>query len=186
MKQWAILAILLTVTLSLAQVTDTTVTLQQQKTSQAAPQPSRVFFGGSFGFTFINYLSLRIMPLIGYHITPALTGGIKLGYEYFRDKQEHRTITSHNYGGSVFAQFHFIPQAYVHGEFAYINYDEYFIHNSHVRDWVPFLLVGGGFRQKVGKTSVAFLEVLFDVLQSDKSPYKAWDPRISFGVSTGF
>ena len=29
-------------------------------------------------------------------------------------------------------------------------------------------------------------EVLFDVLQSSKSPYEAWEPWISVGVGVGF
>ncbi len=186
MKRMILFTLLTIFSLSLAQQPDSLRAVQQPVAQQAQRQPSPVFFGGSFGLTFGSYFSLRVMPLVGYRVNPQLSVGAKVGYEYFRDKHNNFTITSHNYGGSVFTQFRIVPQLYVHGEFAYINYDEYFIRNSHDRDWVPFLLLGAGFRQKVGRTSWAFVEVLFDVLQSNKSPYDAWDPRISFGVSTGF
>ena len=30
------------------------------------------------------------------------------------------------------------------------------------------------------------VEVLFDVLQDPKSPYKPWEPQVSVGVGVGF
>ena len=56
------------------------------------------------------------------------------------------------------------------------------------RTWVPFLLLGGGFSQLVSPNVWVFVEILFDVIQDDNSPYKdnAWDPFISFGVGVGF
>ncbi|NNK01545.1 MAG: hypothetical protein HKP58_14145, partial [Desulfatitalea sp.] len=53
-------------------------------------------------------------------------------------------------------------------------------------DWVPFLWLGGGFSQRLGQNTWAFVEVLFDVIQEEKSPYDDWEPVISVGVGMGF
>ena len=54
------------------------------------------------------------------------------------------------------------------------------------REWVPFLLLGGGLSKMVGARSWAYVEVLVDVLQDDNSPYDDWDPFVSVGVGVGF
>jgi hypothetical protein len=54
------------------------------------------------------------------------------------------------------------------------------------RNWVPFLLLGGGFVQRVGPNAAVYVEVLFDVIQDENSPYEDWDPIISIGGGVGF
>ena len=43
-----------------------------------------------------------------------------------------------------------------------------------------------GFVQPIGRNTVAYAEVLFDVLQDEKSPYKSGEPFFSIGVGVGF
>jgi hypothetical protein len=81
----------------------------------------------------------------------------------------------------VFTRYRFIRQIYGHVEFAEYNYDY-----ASGREWVPFLLVGGGLAQPVGGNAWVFVEVLFDVLQSSKSPYEEWEPWVTVGVGVGF
>ncbi len=54
------------------------------------------------------------------------------------------------------------------------------------RDWVPFLLLGGGYSQQISRNTWAYVQILFDVIQDDSSPYDGSDPFVSFGVSVGF
>ena len=54
------------------------------------------------------------------------------------------------------------------------------------RDWVPFLFLGGGYIQPLGDRTWLTVEILFDVLQDDKSPYEDWEPFLSIGVGVGF
>ena len=48
------------------------------------------------------------------------------------------------------------------------------------------MLLGGGFSQNIGPNTWAFVEVLFDVINDDNSPYESGDPFISFGIGVGF
>ena len=51
---------------------------------------------------------------------------------------------------------------------------------------MPFVLLGGGFVQRLGTNTSAYVEALFDVLQDDNSPYENWDPIIRVGIAVGF
>jgi len=50
---------------------------------------------------------------------------------------------------------------------------------------VPFLLLGGGLVQRISPRTALTVEVLFDVLQDDNSPYDSGEPFVSVGVGVG-
>jgi hypothetical protein len=154
------------------------------ETSQ--PGPKKVYWGGSVGMSFGDYTSISITPLIGYKVTPRFHLGGTVSYEYVSDSRYSETFTSSNYGGSVFSRFLLTPKIYAHAEFADISYEYKVNEQASDRFWVPFLYLGGGIIQPMGPKASLFVEVLFDVLQDDKSPYKDWTPFVSFGVGVGF
>jgi len=150
-------------------------------TEQSKQSPSRWYYGGNIGINFWNdYFYLGIFPLAGYKVTPQFSVGAKIGYTYY--SVNNTDFSSHNYGGSIFTRYRVVPQFYLHGEFAYWSYERF----SAERVWVPFLFLGGGFAQMVSPNVWVFVEVLFDVIQDEKSPYGDWDPFVSFGVGVGF
>jgi hypothetical protein len=151
----------------------------------ALPYQQSVFFGGTVGVSFGSYLRLSVQPLVGYNFSAMFSGGVKLGYEYIKDSRSDPTVTWHNYGASVFGRLRFIPQAYLHAEFAYANYGAQTANLETERVWVPFLYLGGGYIQPLSRSTSLFVEVLVDVLQDSNSPYEAWQPMISVGVVAG-
>ena len=164
-----------------AQITDTAATAVQGQTPPQSAQ-SRLYYGGQLGFNlFGDVFRFSVQPLVAYKVTNKLSLGAKLGYEYIKDKRFDPDRTYNNYGASLFTRYRFIPQIYGHVEFAELNYDY-----PAGREWVPFLLVGGGLAQSVGGNAWVFAEVLFDVLQSSRSPYEEWEPWVSVGVGVGF
>jgi len=182
-----------------AQQPDTTVVppppaVQPQPVPQTQPKPqkqsqpaaSKVYYGGTVGLTFGDYFSIRVTPWVGYKVTPKFSIGGKIGYEYIEDKRYEEKLTSNNYGGSVFTRYLLHPRIYLHGEFAYISY-KYKISNVETeRQWVPFILLGGGLVQPLGGRSALIIEVLVDVLQDSNSPYEDWNPFVSIGIGVGF
>ncbi|NNG27106.1 MAG: hypothetical protein HKM87_06240 [Ignavibacteriaceae bacterium] len=157
------------------------------------PQQNRWYYGGNVGFRFWNnYLYLSVQPLVGYKVTPKFSVGGKLAYSYLSDKRINPTFNSHNFGGSIFTRYRVVPQFYLHGEFVYASFDQItgldLQSNKWMseRVWVPFLLLGGGVSQMVGSNVWIFAEVLVDVLNDKNSPYKEWDPFVSFGAGVGF
>ena len=147
---------------------------------------SRIYYGASLGFSFGDYTRISIAPLLGYRLTRAWSIGGKAAYEYIKDDRYEDEYTAHNYGGSAFARFRPIPKLYLHGEYAYMSYELYTSAGTSEREWVPFLLLGGGYVQPISPRTAFYIEVLVDVLQDDKSPYEDWRPWISVGVSAGF
>jgi hypothetical protein len=153
--------------------------------SAAKKEPSKVYYGGTVGLNFGSYFRISVTPLVGYKVHPKASIGVKVGYEYIEDKRYDQKLTASNYGGSVFTRYLVHPRVYAHAEFAYISY-KYRISNIETeREWVPFILVGGGYMQPISPRTVLIVEVLVDVLQDENSPYEQWDPLISIGVGVG-
>jgi outer membrane protein assembly factor BamA len=150
------------------------------------PVESKVYYGGSLGLSFGSYFRLAVTPMVGYKLSPRASLGLKFQYEYTVDSRYAEDVTSHNYGGSVFARFSITPRVYAHAEFAEMSYKYASGNYTSEREWVPFILLGGGFVQPISPKTAFFVEVLFDVLQDPKSPYEQWTPWISAGVSAGF
>jgi hypothetical protein len=166
---------------------DTTRAVQMlEPEAPKAPVESKVFYGGTLGLSFGDYFRLAVTPMVGYKLSPRVSLGLKVQYEYTVDSRYAQEVTSHNYGGSVFARYRIHPKVYVHAEFAEMSYKYASGNFTSERQWVPFILLGGGFVQPISPSTALFLEVLFDVLQDDKSPYAAWTPWISVGVGVGF
>lgn len=154
---------------------------------------SKWYYGGNLGFNFWNdYLLISVEPMVGYNISPKFSVGGKLQYSYIKDsRSDYGDATSHNYGASIFSRFRPVPPVYFHAEFAYGSYEShtYFTNPIRIeseRNWVPFLLFGGGYVQQISPNASVYAEVLFDVLRDKNSPYKDWDPIIHVGAGIGF
>ena len=193
-----ILFVLFTVLVSYAQTANPDTTKPSQPTSPPEvqqSQPSKWYYGGTVGFNFWgDYFYLSVNPLVGYQVSPKFSVGGKVQYAYINDQRyAGLELTSHNYGAGIFTRYRPIYQIYLHAEFDYASYEDYTIYDPLVgdpyaeseRNWVPFLLLGGGFVQHVGPNASVYVEVLFDVLQNENSPY-GWDPIISVGGGVGF
>ena len=176
---------------------DSVIVQEETVTQTTAPtsHESKWYYGGNIGFSFWNdYFYLGVYPLVGYKVTPKLSLGAKVGYAYISDDRYEPApaLNTSNYGGSLFSRFRIIPQIYLHAEFAYWSYENVSSYNRDEntyiteRYWIPFLFLGGGLSQQLGPNTWAFVEVLFDVINDDNSPYESGDPFISFGVGVGF
>lgn len=173
---------------SSAQEDSVQVVNEKVNTSQTYESKPKIkpYYGLIFGLSFGSYTRIQINPMVGFPISPKFSLGGKVSYEYVKDTRNSLyDLTWNNYGASAFARYKVVPRAYVHLEYAYINY------NSKLGDikestWVPFLYAGGGYIQPLGNNVAMSIEVLFDVLQNENSPYKNWDPVISIGVQAGF
>jgi len=191
-----ILLLLLPVCFTFAQTAPKDTVVSPQPTEKQ-PKVNPWYYGGTIGFNFwSDYFYLSVNPLVGYNVSPQFSVGGKLQYAYINDKSDERAdVTSNNYGASVFSRYRPIPQLYFHAEFAYGSYEKHTIisfplsHETKVeseRNWVPFLYLGGGYVQQLSPNASVYVEVLFDVIQDENSPYEDWDPVISVGAGFGF
>jgi len=166
-------------------------TINQEQVKEAPPKQKKsigdkFYFGGYLNMSFGNYTFIGIEPMIGYKLIPRLSVGAKIRYDYMKDKRYDETYTSSNYGASVFSRLVLFRGLYAHVEYAGYNYKYYYETGDSNREWVPFLLIGGGYNMRIGKRTSLNAQILFDVLQNDKSPYSRWEPFYSVGIGVGF
>ena len=153
-----------------------------QAPPDAAPRKLPIYFGGVVGFSYWdNYLSVSLEPLVGYNMSPKLSIGGKLRYEYIHDSQSYGGYSSNNFGGSAFSNYRLTPRIYAHGEAAVMNYDY-----PTGGETVPFLFVGGGYSQSMRPGMSTNFEVYWDLINDKHSPYAAGQPIVSVGVTKGF
>ncbi|MCD4737163.1 MAG: hypothetical protein K8R53_14055 [Bacteroidales bacterium] len=163
-----------------------TIPEQKPPKTKSGSFKDKVYFGGGVGLSFGNYTRIAVYPMIGYNITPKLSGGLELGYEYISDNRYNTKYNTSNYGASLFARYRLVPQLFFHTEYAMYSYELYGFDGKSVREWIPFLFLGAGYVQQIGPRVSVYAMVKFDVLQNSKSPYNEWEPFFAVGVSMGF
>ncbi len=183
------LTLLISTTL-FAQETDTTK-VEQQTTENELPKPkldrSRIYYGGYVTMNFSrNYAVIGAQPMVAYKLTPKLSVGTQISYEYISDNRYTFEHNGSNYGFSVFSRFRVTPRLYAHTEFSLMSYKWFYSDGGDDRKLAPIFYVGGGYSQPISKNVYLNAQVLFDVLNHENSPYKNWEPYFSIGIGVGF
>ncbi|MCF8369483.1 MAG: hypothetical protein K9G76_10610 [Bacteroidales bacterium] len=153
--------------------------------SDGVPLRDKIYFGGGLGATFGSYTRIAVYPLIGIRVTDDFRTGMQLAYEYINDKRYYINYDGSNYGLGIFAQYNVLPQLFFHLEPAIWNYNGYYLFDQNDRVWVPYFFVGAGLSQQIGRNSIAYIQVKFDIIQHEKSPYSSWAPLFDVGVGIG-
>lgn len=166
---------------------ETTTTDKKQPAEKSKESFKRnIFYGGYINLSFGSYKVIGIEPMIGYKLSPKFSAGVKVQYNYIEDDRYAKSYTTSTYGGSIFGRYLVTPKFYAQVEAASNNYEFFYLNGSSEREWVPFLLMGGGFIQPLSERTWLNVQILFDVLQDEKSPYEDWEPFFSIGVGAGF
>lgn len=161
--------------------------------NSAPPTAGKWYFGGNVGANFWNdYFLISVEPMAGYNFNSKFSLGFKAHYSFIKENNDNtEDFTYNNFGGSVFLRYSPVPPGYLHAEFAYTNYEQYTYNQVNQkyesdRVWVPFVLLGAGYRQPIGPNASVYAEVLFDVLQDKNSPFEKWEPIVHVGAAVGF
>lgn len=166
-----------------------TLKAQYQNLGDATPsksnKPNPWFVGGMIGGSFSNYGgSFEVSPLVGYRVTEDFHVGSRLTYIY-TNIDYGGTIgkrSFHDYGGSIFARYRFIPMLFGHAEYEILNVQYPRADGSVENILVNSLFLGGGLYQQMGGRGFATIAILFNVLESQYSPYSNPIIRVGFGV----
>jgi hypothetical protein len=156
-------------------------------TSFAAPGSSNVFFGGSFGLAFGDVDYIEVAPLVGAWLSPQVSIGGSLIYRYRNDDRYRESLSTSDYGGSVFGRYLIWNPLFVHAEVEYLSYEYVQYDLSTERDGFTSVFVGGGAAFPMGRQSSAYVEALYNLSYSsgEPSPYDSpWVVR--FGIGVGF
>jgi len=153
---------------------------------------SKLFVGGNLGLAFGTYTIVNVSPLVGYHFTDVLAGGVGLNYSYYGYDDGFYTSKQSYVGMSLFGRVYPIPQLFIQVQ-PELNY----MWASQVPDggqnlpqlktnqFVPSLLMGGGAAIPTGANGAITISVMYDVLQNVWSPYYH-QAVYGFGYTMGF
>lgn len=128
----------------------------------------RISVGGSFALSFGNITYIGVSPVVGYSITPKWTAGLGMSYYYWRDNVYN--YENSIYGGLVFTRYIVYKGLFLEGNFELNNQYAYYTNPSE-REWIPSLLLGGGYSSSMGENSAFYISVLYDVIQNINSQY---------------
>lgn len=166
--------------------------LSAQDAAPATTQPQgpsfreRLFFGGNLGLNFGSLTYIQVSPLIGYRITEKLGAGLGPSYSYFSDNRDKNYKYSTNtYGGRLFGQYRIHESIMLYSEFEVINIEiPDPLSTRLVRENVSSLFVGGGYIQRMGRSSAISLSLLYNVLEGNYPIYE--NPLFRTGFMFGF
>jgi len=174
-------------------ICNTIIYAQNKKEKEKLSPKERIFFGGNIGLQIGTITQIEIAPLVGYRITPRLSAGLGVKYEYYKDF----FYETHIYGGRLFSNYLFIKDLnniiplgfngglFIQGEYEALNletrvFDVLNEYPGQDRFWLHSVLVGGGLRLPAGKRSSINLTILYNLNQTANTPYS--NPIIRFGV----
>jgi hypothetical protein len=147
---------------------------------------SRIWVGGGIGLSFGTVDYVEVAPLIGYSATDKISIGGSVIYRYRKDGRFEPSVSTTDYGGSLFGRYQVTLPAFVHAEYEYLNYEFVRSDLSTGRDTYNSVLVGPGFSQSVGARASFFVLALYNLTYDSndlRSPYT--DPWV-FRVGVGF
>jgi hypothetical protein len=159
----------------------------------------KLFLGGNFGLQIGTVTNIEISPLVGYHITTRLAGGVGARYEYYKDSRNYFPFIpfkTNIYGGSVFSRYMVIQDLnrliglgpssgiFAHTEYEILSLErKYFEVPATLQEgrfYLHSVLAGGGLYQPVGRRSAFTLAVLWNLNQTASSPYTNPIIRVGF------
>jgi len=168
--------------------------------SKRGYDPSKLIIGGNITLSYgTDAYVYGIAPMVGYQFGRNFSAGISLGYQnsgynitfvdqYGNTDQTQKTTESIINPG-IWGRYFFYRSMYAIANFEYdlIGYkeaDQYFDQfgnsistvNTNLNVTAPCLLLGIGVREKIGGRFGVYMELMYDVLQQQYSPY--------FGIPT--
>ena len=124
----------------------------------------RMFFGGNLGLQFGTLTFIDVSPLVGVMVTPKLSTGVGLTYQYYDDNR-FQGANGSSYGGRLFGRYNILPNIFTHVEYENINWETYsVVAEDFRRVWSDALFVGGGYFAPFGRRGGANFTFLYNVL----------------------
>ncbi|MBP1620880.1 MAG: hypothetical protein H6Q02_1647 [Acidobacteria bacterium] len=154
----------------------------------ASGQPgmgNRWYFGGGIGLSFGTVDYVEIAPMVGYRVTPDFNLGLSAFYRYRNDDRYEESVSTNDYGGSLFAQYQVVPTLFLHGEAEYVNYEYILANLDTASDTDTNLLAGLGYGWPVGGSSIYFL-ALYNFSYDENDFANPYDSPWVFRVGVTF
>lgn len=156
---------------------------KKKQNQEKTPFKDKLFFNGGITANFGSYTVLGANPSVGYKITDNFSAGLG-GSIFYSKVNGFKPYTF--YGGNVFSKYIIFESLYLQTEYHMMNVENTITGVATPlgeRLTIPMWYIGGGYRQKIGNNTFAFLQVMWDVIDRPESPYI--NPNIGGGFSIG-
>jgi hypothetical protein len=147
----------------------------------------RLYFGGGVGLSFGSVDYVELAPLVGYQLGPQASVGGSLIFRYRNDDRYGESLSTTDFGGSLFGRYHVWNPLFVHAEVEYLSYEYVRFDLSTERDNFTSFFVGPGVNWALGGRTSMFALALYNLAydSGEPSPYDSpWVVR--FGIGVGF
>jgi len=149
---------------------------------------NRWFFGGGVGASFGTVDYVEIAPLVGFRVIPRLDIGVQPFYRWTDDGRYSPSVTSNDYGASLFARVRVIGGFFVEADYQYTSYEYPNGFGGTTRDTYDGFLAGAGYSVPVGRNVGFYVSALYDFSYDSSDILQPYDSPVRFqvGVSVGF
>jgi hypothetical protein len=125
--------------------------------------------------------------MVGYGVSEQVDVGGRLIYRYRDDDRYSPSLTTSDYGASVFGRYHVAKPVFLQAEYEWLSYELVFTDGSTDRDDFGSVLAGAGIVQPLGGQSSFFASALYNFSYDDDEPSPYDDPWVvRIGVGFGF
>lgn len=145
----------------------------------------KMFFGGGFSLQFgSSQTYVECAPMVGYKLTEKFSVGLNLKYIYLKIHDGSFKYSTNIYAGGPFARFFIFEGLFAHAEYEILNRDVPNLYGpGYHRENINSVFVGGGYRQMIGNNSAFDILILYNINESNNSPYV--NPIFRFGFAIG-
>lgn len=164
----------------------------------------KLVLGGDFRLAFGQGVNLGVAPMVGYKLANNFYAGIRVGYSFYRFKQQfngllpngesYYVFRDHTLSAGLWARYIVWQGIYIHAEGEYNSfrtwdgtwdYDRNTLRNQKILS--PSVLAGIGFKQPISDRTSFNTTILFDVLNDPNSYYSGvGGVDLRFGILVGF
>lgn len=146
----------------------------------------KVTYGGDFQLSFGSYTNIYLAPTIGYTPFNRFNFGIGFIYNYVSiNYSGYGRFEQTVYGGHSYARYFFGESFFAQAQFDHLLQPNVFnFNNPREKVWVDYLLVGGGYRQSLGKNAALVTSIMINLTPTRLSLYP--NPIFQIGFVGGF
>lgn len=167
--------------------------MAQAPVPETAPPPKhsmkdRWFVGGSVGATFGTVDSIALAPMIGFHVVPRFDVGTQLYYRWVKDGRYSPSVSTNDYGVTLFARARVVAQLYLEADYQYTNYEYLTGLGGTARSTYNSFLAGAGYAIPLGRGASLYVSALYDFGYNANDPYLPYDSpwHVAIGAMVGF
>jgi hypothetical protein len=167
-----------------------------QTSEEPPPEPpppkrsmkGRWFVGGGIGASFGTVDSIALAPLIGFHVVPRFDVGTQLYYRWVNDGRYSPSVTTNDYGVTLFARARVVAQLFLEANYQFTNYEYVLYGGGTARSTYSSFLAGAGYAVPVGKGASVYFSALYDFGYDANDPYLPYDSpwHVQIGAMVGF